>query len=154
MEPIAASAVVALIASYASHLAGVAGGVLDSLAADRLRGLWDTVTERFRSEPQAEGALRRLEEQPHNANRRGAVEDHLHELLDADPEFAQRLAALVREVESRADGASYTLRVEHSGPVAAGGARIDIRGGRTAAGRDVTVRGPQAAAPDSTPEGD
>ncbi|MFF3455168.1 hypothetical protein ACFYXH_12695 [Streptomyces sp. NPDC002730] len=153
MEPIAASAVVALIASYASHLAGVAGSVIDTLAADRLRGLWDAVTDRFRSEPQAEGALRRLEEQPDNANRRGAVEDHLQELLDTDPEFAQRLAALVRTVEDKPDGGSYDLRVEQSGPVAAGGAKIDIRGGNMAAGRDLSVRGPHTPAPDSSSEG-
>ncbi|WP_329122499.1 hypothetical protein [Streptomyces sp. NBC_01353] len=142
MEPLAVGAVVTLIARYAEHLAGA---VVDSAVADRLRRLWDSVTARFSGDPVAEGALRRLQGQPDNANRRGAVEDHLQELAENDPEFARSLAALLREAAD-ADGDSGTVRIDDAGAVTLDGSVVEIRGGSIAAGRDVKVDGPHIPA--------
>ncbi|MFD9035889.1 hypothetical protein ACFVZW_32845 [Streptomyces sp. NPDC059567] len=106
MEPLAADTVVALIARYAEHLAGAEA---ETAATGRLRRLRDTVAARFDGDPVAEGALRRLQDQPDNAKRRGAVEDHLQELAENDPEFAHSLATLLREA-AEADGDTGTVR--------------------------------------------
>ncbi|MGW2826646.1 hypothetical protein ACWC24_37570 [Streptomyces sp. NPDC001443] len=137
MDQLAVGAVVALIARYAE---GLAGGMLDTAVTERLRRLWDTVTARFRGDPVAEGALRRLREQPGNVNRRGAVADHLQELVDADPHFAAALATLAREAE-HAGGGANSVRLENTGAVALDGARVEISGGSIAAGRDARIEG-------------
>ncbi|MFB7370972.1 hypothetical protein ACFC0D_14150 [Streptomyces sp. NPDC056222] len=138
MEPLAVGAVVTLIARYADHLAGA---TVDSAVDDRMCRLWDTVTARFSGDPVAEGALRRLQDQPDNTNRRGAVEDHLQELAENDPEFARSLAALLREA-AEADDDSGTVRIDNAGTVALDGSVVEIRGGSITAGRDVKVDGP------------
>ncbi|MFE5487072.1 hypothetical protein [Streptomyces sp. NPDC056527] len=142
MEPLAAGAVVALIARYAEHLAGAE---VETAATDRLRRLWDTVTARFDGDPVAEGALRRLRDRPDNANRRGAVEDHLQELAENDPEFARSLATLLREADE-ADGDTGAFRSDSAGAAAVDGPTVGIRGGSIAAGRDVRIDGPRIPA--------
>lgn len=133
MEPLAVGAVVALVARYAEHLAGTE---IDTPATDRLRRLWDTVTARFDGDPVAEGALRRLRDQPGSARRRGAVEDHLRELAADDPAFARSLGTLLREATG-AEGDTATARsVGTVGPVA------ESRGGPLAPGRYRKVDGP------------
>ncbi|MET8585539.1 hypothetical protein ABZX39_32370 [Streptomyces collinus] len=127
----------ALIVQYARHLAGVAGGTLDEVVAERSRRVWDAVVGRVARDPQANGALERFISQPTNTNRQAAVEDHMRELLAEDAEFGQRLAELAREVPQVSVGAHQT-RVTESGPVAVGGAVIEIRGGTSAAGRDLS----------------
>ena len=150
MEPLAVGAVVALIARYAEHLAG---GMLDTAVGERLRRVWDTVTARFRDDPVAEGALRRLQDQPGNANRRAAVEDHLQELVDTDSDFATALAALMRDVQQGGGGAN-SLSVDNAGAVAVDDARVEIRGGSIAAGRDVRLDGSYTGLPESSSERD
>jgi len=139
MEPSALGAVVGWLAG---HAAQVAGGVVDSAVADGVRRLWDAVAARFRGDPAAEGALARLREQPENPLRRGAVEDHLHELVASDPEFARTLAELVRALRPE-----ESAGVHNSGAVAMGQGRIGIRG-TYAGGRDVHVHGVAAPSED------
>lgn len=139
MDPLDVGAVVGLVVRYAEQLAS---GVLEGALTERLRTVWDAVMNRFREDPVAEGALRRLQDQPSNANRRGAVEDHLQEITDSDPEFTRLLADLVHEA-AEAGGDSYALKVDNSGPVATGGSTVVIRGGSHAAGRDLKAEGPQ-----------
>ncbi|WHM40472.1 hypothetical protein [Streptomyces sp. BPTC-684] len=134
-DPVTVGAVTAILVRWAQHAAGVA---VDGLVTDRARSVWDAVANRFRRDPQADGALRRLGDQPGNANRRAAVADHLEELLAGDPEFARTLAALVA---AEGDGRARGTRVENAGAAVIGGGSVDIRGGGIAAGRDVTVSG-------------
>ncbi|WP_344071996.1 hypothetical protein [Streptomyces crystallinus] len=134
-DPVTVGAITAVLVRWAQHTAGVA---VDGIVGDRARSVWDAVAQRFRGDPQADGALRRLGDQPGNTNRRAAVADHLEELMAADAEFARTLAALVAaEREGRTQGS----RVENSGAAVVGGGSVDIRGGGIAAGRDVTVSG-------------
>ncbi|MFF1481148.1 hypothetical protein ACFVYD_26960 [Streptomyces sp. NPDC058301] len=135
-DPVAVGAITAILVRWAQHAAGVA---VDGLVTDRARSVWDAVANRFRRDPQADGALRRLGDQPDNTDRRAAVAGHLEELMAADPEFARTLAALVTaEGEARTRAA----RVENAGAAVIGSGSVVIRGGGIAAGRDATVRGP------------
>ncbi|MEU9862423.1 hypothetical protein AB0D99_16285 [Streptomyces sp. NPDC047971] len=138
MEPLAVGAVVALVARYAEHLAD---GEAETPATDRLRPLWDTVTARFSGDPVAAGALRRLRAQPGNTKRRGAVEDHLEELAENEPEFALSLATLLRAATGTEDGAG-TARDDGAGGAVADVPMAETRGGPFAAGRYVKVDGP------------
>lgn len=134
-DPVAVGAVTAILVRWAQHAAGVA---LDGLVTDRARAVWDAVAARFRSDQQADGALRRLADQPDNPNRRAAVADHLDELIAEDPEFGRRLASLMA---GSAAGQVLSTRVENAGAAVVGDGRVDIRGGGIAAGRDVHVGG-------------
>ncbi|MET9623105.1 hypothetical protein ABZZ37_20460 [Streptomyces sp. NPDC006464] len=111
MEPLAAGAVAALIARYAEHLAA---GPPDPDLTERLGGLWDAVAARFQGDPVAEGALRRLRDQPENTDRRCAVEDHVQELADGDPEFGAALAGLLERAGRPAS--TYRPRIPAARP--------------------------------------
>lgn len=135
MDVVSAAAITSLLVTYGRHLAGVAGGVLDEVVAERLRALWEKVRSRFAAEEQATGALERLAEQPENDRRRAALEDHLDELMQADADFAASLAELAEQVRS----AGYAnIRVQDAGAVAIGG-DVTVSGSRYAAGRDITL---------------
>ncbi|WP_329395811.1 hypothetical protein [Streptomyces melanogenes] len=149
-DPVAVGAVTAILVRWAQHAAGVA---VDGLVSDRARAVWDAVAHRFRRDPQADGALRRLGAQPGNANRRAAVADHLEELMARDPEFARALADLVAAERGHAHG----TRVDNAGAAVIGGGSVDVRGGGIAAGRDVTVSGffqQRTTASEEPPEAD
>ena len=152
MEPLAVGAVVALMADYAARMAG---GMLDSAVADRLRRVWDTVAGRFRGDPVAEGALNRLQDQPDNTRRQGAVHDHLQEIVNNDPAFTQLLTELVRAA-SEANEHDAATRVKNSGAVAMDQGRIEMHGTYTG-GRDIHVHGlpgSEPSTPSARPEGE
>ena len=87
------------LVTYAQHLAGVAGKVVDEALTERLRAIWNAVKTRFADDSQADGALARLAEEPDNPRRQAAVEDHLDEQIQRDPAFGAQLAQLVGQVE-------------------------------------------------------
>ncbi len=135
MEPISAVVVTSLLVTYGRHLAGVAGGVLDEAIADRLRALWVRVTNRFSRDEQASGALSRLAMQPDNPRRQAAVEDHLDEMMQADPAFASALAELARQASS---DTYANIDIRDVGSVAIGG-NVTMTAEGHVAGRDLTV---------------
>ena len=136
MDPVSVSAITSLVVVYAKHLAGVAGAALDGLLEDTLKETWTAIRDRFRRDDQATGALDRLERDPDNKRRQAAFEDHLEELMAADPAFRDRLA----ELWSRAQTARTVsgVQVTDAGAVAVGG-DVAIHAGSNAAGRDLTV---------------
>lgn len=138
MDPVslAAAAVVPFLVTYAQHLAGVAGKVVDEAVTDRLRAVWNAVKKRFADDPQADGALTRLADEPDNPRRQAAVEDHLDEQIQLDPAFAAELARLVGDVERTTMISDAVIR--DSGAVAMGG-DVTITAGGHGAGRDVTI---------------
>ena len=136
MEPFSAAVVVSMIARYAGHLGGA---ILDDLTAGPLRELWEAVQRRLGGGGGAE-ALERLRQRPDDLRRRAAVEDYVDEAVEADPDFAATLAALVSTV---GHGTISDVRVRDAGPVALGG-NVTIKAGGPAAGRDLTMGGPSA----------
>ncbi len=135
MEPISAAVVTSLLVTYGRHLAGIAGGVLDEAIAGRLRALWERVTDRFSGDGQASGALGRLAKEPDNPRRQAAVEDHLDEMMQADPAFASALAELAQQAGSNSFA---NIDIRDAGSVAIGG-NVSITGAGYVAGRDLTV---------------
>ncbi|MHC3391072.1 hypothetical protein ACLQ2E_16670 [Streptomyces lavendulocolor] len=128
-----------MIAAYAGH---VAGGMIDTAVSDRLRQLWDTVSARFRGDAAAEAALDRLQERPDDPHRRSAVQGHLQDVLDSDPEFARTLAELARAVDAAGTGGTgrpATTFVKDSGAVATEHAHLEMRG-VVVSGRDTRVQ--------------
>ncbi|UQX89467.1 hypothetical protein M6D93_05530 [Jatrophihabitans telluris] len=146
MDPISATAVVGLLVRYARHLSGQVGESIDNAVNEQLSAVWKKVLGRFRSNPLADGALIRLQEQPDNANRQAAVADHLEEIMSADRGFVDELSQLMA---MRPAGDSYVeVHARDAGPVAANG-NVTISGARLAAGRDLTI-GTASGAQDSS----
>ena len=144
MDMISAAAITSLLVSYGKHLAGVASNAVDDGVTRGLRAMWEKVRSRFSGDEQASGALARLAEQPENQRRQGAVEDHLDEIMSADPDFVEALTKLANEVKMPGYG---TIQVRDAGAVAVGG-NVSIKGTHHVAGRDV-IAGTNEPAPGS-----
>jgi hypothetical protein len=140
MDPatIAALAVAALVryvGTKAARLAGRAGRDIDKAVDDRLDRLYDTVRARLTGDRQGERTLHDLEADPDNARGQGRLELMLEGVVEADPAFAARLAAMLEDLAQRPPPGGVLIR--DAGPVAGGD--VVIRGGRDAAGRDLTI---------------
>jgi hypothetical protein len=137
MEPVTTAAV-GLLVGYLGRLGVKVGeqvaGELDEAVLGRLRRLYELVKARVAGDGYAAGALERVEAEPENERRQGALEDALGELVDADGEFAAQLGALVEEVKAASGG---MVQVSDAGVVSFGG-QVTMRG-RYVAGRDMTV---------------
>lgn len=140
MEPVATAAV-GLLVGYLGRLGGKvaeqAASELDEALLSRLRKLYELIKARVAGDGYAAGALERVEAEPENERRQGALEDALDELVHGDREFAVQLAALIDEVEAAGGGA---VQVSDAGVVTFGG-QVTMRG-RYVAGRDMTVGQP------------
>ncbi|HEX6238622.1 MAG TPA: hypothetical protein VFZ68_15580 [Acidimicrobiales bacterium] len=139
MEPatLATVAVAALVRYVAGKAAGVvrrAGRDIDAVVDDRLDRLYERVRERFSDDRRAESTLLDLEEDPTDARRQGRLELALEGVIEEDPEFASRLAAMLEDLSRRPPPGGVAIR--DAGPVAGGD--VVIRAGRDAAGRDLT----------------
>jgi hypothetical protein len=138
MDPatIAGLAVVALVryvGSKAARLAGRAGRDIDKVVDDRLDRLYDTVRARITGDRRGEQTLHDLEADPDSSRSQGRLELALEGVIEDDPAFAARLAAMLDDLAQRPPPGGVLIR--DSGPVAGGD--VTIRGGRDAAGRDL-----------------
>jgi hypothetical protein len=148
LDPISAAVVIGLLSRYARHLAGQAGQVVDEQVKEGMAALWRAIRARFAADPVASGALDRMAEQPDNEKRAGAVEDHLSEVMTADPGFAEAVGRLV----AAATPTVTNVTVANSGVVATGGS-VTVASGWLAAGRDAIVSGATPSTkPGTSPE--
>ncbi|GGT14802.1 hypothetical protein [Streptomyces purpureus] len=93
-----------------------------------------------------------MQAQPEQERRREAVGRRLQEAVDADPEFAAELAALVRAMgEQSGDPAGRQL--ENVGVAAMDQAKVEMRG-RYVAGGSLTVGTDNTTTPLTTPAED
>lgn len=134
LAALAVGALVRYIASKAARLAGRAGRELDAVVDDRLDRLYNAVRERLVDDRRGERMLNDLEAQPDDARRQGRLELTLEEVIEEDPGFASRLAAMLEDLAQPA--APGGVAVREAGPVAGGD--VVITAGRDAAGRDLT----------------
>jgi hypothetical protein len=138
MDPTAlATAAVSLIAAFLGRVgeqaADEAAGELGQAAVGKLRRLYEAVKRRVAPDSFAQGALERLEQQPENQRRQGALEDAVAEMAAADQGFRDELARLLEEVRA---AAGDRIEISESGAVAIHG---DVRmRGTYVAGRDMT----------------
>jgi hypothetical protein len=138
---LAALAVGALVRYAASKAAGVAkraGKDIDAAVDDRLDRLYKAVRQRFVGDSRAERTLNDLETQPDEARLQGRLELALEEVIEKDPDFATRLAAMLEDLSHHPPAGGIVAR--DTGPVAGGS--VVITGGRDAAGRDLTYTDP------------
>lgn len=143
------SQAVPLIVSYLRHVGGrLAGRVasdLDEAVQGKLATIYERVKARLTGESYAGQALERLEQEPENTHRQGALEDALVEVVRGDSSFAEVLAGLLEDAR-RAAGPTLT-RIEQSGVTSIHG-DITLEG-TNVAGRDLHV-GEQRLGRDST----
>jgi hypothetical protein len=137
LAALAVGALVRYVASKAARLTGRAGRDLDAVVDDRLDRLYDAVRERLVGDRRGERTLNDLEDQPDDARRQGRLELMLEEVIEEDPGFAGRLAAMLEDLSQHAPPGGVAVR--DAGPVA--GRDVVIRAGRDAAGRDLTSTG-------------
>jgi hypothetical protein len=135
-----AAAAVALLVPYlgqlGGHLAGRVATELTEAVMARLDRLYDRVKARFTDDRAGRRALQRLEEEPEDRLRQASLQDVLAETLEADPRFADELAAMVAEIRAMAPTLTQ-VNISQSGATALGG---DVRmSGDTVAGRDITI---------------
>jgi hypothetical protein len=141
MDPAAlATAAVSLIAAFlgraGEQAADQAAGELGHATVAKLRGLYEAVKRRVARDSFAQSALERLEQQPENERRRGALEDAVAEVAEADPAFRHELARVLEEVQA---AAGDRIEISDSGAVAIHG---DVRmRGTYVAGRDMRIGG-------------
>jgi hypothetical protein len=137
MDPatLAALAVGALVRYVGSKAAGLAGRVVDEAVDNRLDQLYDTVRTHLTGDQRAERTLHDLEADPGDARRQGRLELALEGVVEDDPAFAARLAAMVEDLAERPPPGGVVIR--DAGPVALNGDVI-IRG-ENVAGRDLTI---------------
>lgn len=138
MEPaaIATLAVGAIVRYMASKAAGLAGRAVDEAVDERLDRLYVLVRERFTGH-RRQRTLEDLEGKPDDARRQGRLELALEEAIEADPDFAGRLASIIKDLAQRPPAAG--VAIHDAGPVAGGD--ITINAGRDAAGRDLRPEG-------------
>jgi hypothetical protein len=139
MDPVAiATAAVSLIAGFLGRVgdqaADQAADELGQAAVGKLRRLYEVVKRRVAPDSFAQGALERLEQQPENGRRQGALEDAIAEMAEADQAFRDELSRLLEEVQA---AAGDRIQISESGAVAIHG---DVRmRGTYVAGRDMTI---------------
>lgn len=134
MDPgtVATLAVGALVRYLASKAAGLAGRAVDEAVDERLDRLYTLVRDRL-TRHRRQRTLEDLEGKPDDARRQGRLELALEDSIEADPDFASRLAAILEDLAQRPPATGVSIR--DAGPVAAGD--ITITAGRDAAGRDL-----------------
>jgi hypothetical protein len=148
MDPGAlATAAVSLIAAFLGRVgeqaADQAAGGLGQAAVEKLRRLYEAVKRGVAPDSSAQGALERLEQQPGNQRRQGALEDAVAEMAEADQGFREELARLLEEVQA---AAGDKIEIGESGAVAMHG--DVIMRGTYVAGRDMGFPPRPAADPD------
>ncbi len=119
----------------ASGVASRAGNDVDATVDDRLDRLYGAVRERLVGDSRAERTLTDLKTQPDDARQQGRLE----EVIEKDPEFATRVAAMLDDLSQYPPVGGIAAR--DTGPVAGG--NVVITGGRDAAGRDLTYTDPR-----------
>ncbi|HEY8114530.1 MAG TPA: hypothetical protein VII16_17030 [Actinomycetes bacterium] len=134
LAALAVGALVRYIAGKAAGVAGRAGRDIDAVVDDRLDRLYNAVRERLGGDRRGERTLNDLEGQPDDARRQGRLELALEEVIEEDPGFASRLAAMLEDLSQHPPPGGVAVR--DAGPVAGGD--VVITAGRDAAGRDLT----------------
>jgi hypothetical protein len=134
LAALAVGALVRYIATKAASVAGRAGRDIDAVVDDRLDRLYKAIRERMVGDGRAERTLSDVEAQPDDARRQGRLELALEEVIEEDPGFASRLAAMLDDLSRHPPPGGIAVR--DAGPVAGGD--VVITAGRDAAGRDLT----------------
>jgi hypothetical protein len=136
-----AAAAVALLVPYlgqiGGHLAGRVATELTEAVMARLDRLYDRVKARLGGDRAGQRALQRLQERPDDQLRQASLQDVLAETVEADPEFAAQLTAMIRDIRALAPNLTQ-VNISESGAVATGGGDVRMTGD-TVAGRDATI---------------
>ncbi len=134
-----AAQAVPMLVTYLRHIGGRlasrAASDVDDAVMGKLTEFYERVKVRVTGQGFAGQALERLEQDPENERRQGALEDALAETVEADPSFAASLSGLLEEIR-RTAGPTLT-RIDQSGATAIHG-DVSLQG-TNVAGRDLHV---------------
>jgi hypothetical protein len=102
MDPVtlSAAAVALLVSSFGSGFAQEAG----KTTWEAIQNVGRAVVARLSRRDEPQRALADLEASPNDSVKRAAVTEYLRRDIEADDEFAARLAALVEAVQSHSEG--------------------------------------------------
>jgi hypothetical protein len=125
MDPVTlAASVTAFLAPYLAK----AGAKLADEAAQHLPeavgGLWQAITARFKSKPEAAGAADDLAAKADEPDNQADFRKQLRKLFEEDPGFAEQVEGIYKKAE-----ASVSITNQGSGAVATGGSVAAGQGG-------------------------
>lgn len=131
VEPVTTITIVSLLAGFLGGAAQKAGeGTVDA-AQLGLKQIYQRVKSRLQGDEYAVKTLERVEEEPLNELRQGALADVLEDIIRKDPAFESDLKDLVEEVVA---ASGDEIQITDSGAVAIGGNVVQL--GERVAGRD------------------
>lgn len=135
LAALAVGALVRYVSDKVARLAGRAGRDIDETVDDRLDRLYDSVRAHLSGDQRAERTLHDLEADPDDSRRQGRLELALEGVVESDPTFAARLAAMLDDLAQRPPPGGVVVR--DAGAVALHG-DVNISG-ENVAGRDLTI---------------